>query len=41
MKQLLPSIARTVEAAKLAKASEEEGKEVYLCYVKYFRVINV
>lgn len=28
MKQLLPSIARTVEAAKLAKASEEEGKEV-------------
>jgi hypothetical protein len=34
MKQLLPSIAKTVEAAKLAKASkevEEEGKEVYVC----------
>jgi hypothetical protein len=35
MKQLLPSIARRVEAAKVAKASkelEEEGMKVYLCF---------
>jgi len=35
MKQLLPSIARRVEAAKVAKADkklEEEGMEVYLYF---------
>jgi hypothetical protein len=35
MKQLLPSIARRVEAAKVAEASkelEEEEMEVYLCF---------
>jgi len=35
MKQLLPSIARKVEAAKVAKASKEldaEGTKVYFCF---------
>jgi hypothetical protein len=35
MKQLLPSIARRIEAAEVAKASkelQEEEMKVYLCF---------